>query len=64
MKNDKGRRLQMNFILFDYLINKIHTIFQTYKSYKSTERNLKPAQIEINGIGIYTKIGNLKSGKY
>lgn len=44
----------MNFILFDYLINEIHTIFQTYKSYKSTERNLKPPQNEINAIGIYT----------
>lgn len=54
----------MNFILFDYLINEIHTIFQTQKSYKSTERNLKPPQNEINAIGIYTQIGNLKSGKY
>lgn len=44
----------MNFLLFDYLIDEIHTIFQTYKSYKSTERNLKPAQHEINAIGIYT----------
>lgn len=52
MTNDIGRRLQMNFILFDYLINEIHTIFQ--KSYKSTERNLKPPQNEINASGIYT----------
>lgn len=43
----------MNVILFDYFINEIHTIFQTYKSYKSTERNLKPPQNEINPIGIY-----------